>query len=278
MLNFNSKPARKERLRKLKNELGGEAMRALSDCYQEAEVQHPSDELLERLEHLISEVLREAGRTKKLRTGWQRCQAADKVDRGLRLCARIKDLLKRAERNVPVRPLAEISRFMEGAGEEAASARVLLQQYLAVRRGVRAPKVNWAELAPLLLKYRNRPRSQRRMGVLETRAQDAAAGPEKITTYAVFLELVWEDYEWVRCHQKGVLRLAEWVANLEEPELVDLVPCLLESAFWKTAEVRGRICGMQEKVKKERARLWTAKSREKKKEKMPYSPKEPPPL
>ena len=191
-----------KRLREIKS-----ILRKLGGCCQQHKFQWPDKTDLERLDLLVSELVRWIRKRPQL-PRWKWYKAVDDHWH-LRLWQTIENLVERAARNTPPRPLEKYNRKLSD-DSLVEMTKKFLDRYAEVIRGRNAASVAWEEFDELFAKVTGKCISRR---IPLTSAKDV--------TYRLFLELFCADRQWTTKQWKGACDLTFWVARkLQYPQML----------------------------------------------------------
>jgi hypothetical protein len=190
-------------------------LRRLGTCCRGAQFRWPEKRDLERLHILVTELPR---RTRKPPTLplWKAYKAADNYW-NLGLWQTLSDLVERAARDAPPRPLEDYDKALTKKSLSEVAAK-LFQCYNEVSHGRDPASIEWEQFTDLFKSVRQPSVSSSvplRSGLGE------CGGKPTLVAYTVFLELFCSDTQWVRKHWRGAQVLTRWViAVLQNPKMV----------------------------------------------------------
>lgn len=194
-----------KRLSEIKN-----ILRRLQRCCwrRQDELLWPDENDLERLDVLVSELVRRI-RRRRLLPQWKRYKAVDDHWH-LRLCQTLSDLVDRAASNAPRRPLEDYDQALNSVSLGEAT-KTFFCYYDEVVSGHQDPsQIKWEQFDELFSSI---------TGKYISRAVPLTSA--KSVAYTVFLELFCADRLWVTKHWKGAWRLTLWVAtSLQHPQML----------------------------------------------------------
>ena len=232
--------AQQKRLSEIRN-----IARKLRQCCRQPEFRWPDENDLERLHVLVSELVRRI-RKRPLLPQWKRYKAVDDHWH-LRLWLTLSDLLDRAAKNTPQRPLEDYDQRLTTPALNEATKK-FFKCYSEVAKGQAPSQIKWEQFDELFSSVMGRTISRR---IPLTQA--------KSNTYLAFLELFCADQQWTRTHWKGAFALTHWIAtNLQHPQMLRKLTRFLIPAHYgsrlieRTEQLPQRFA--EEKRRAERAR------------------------
>ena len=221
----------KQRLAEIKR-----ILKKLGGCCRPRDFRWPIKADLERLDFAVLELLRQVRKRPPLPL-WKSYKAVDDHWH-LGLLQTLRELVDRAARHAPPRPLEEYDERLGKAALSDQSAK-LFQYFSEVARGRDPSSVRWEQFDELFKKVRRRAVSAT---VPLTSRLGECGGKPKLIAYTVFLELFCLDLQWVRKHWKGAQVLTRWViTSLQHPQMVRilhrfLIPTEIGILFVQDAE------------------------------------------
>lgn len=182
-------------------------IKTLSGCCRQQEFRWPDENDLERLHDLVSKLVRRIRKRPSL-PQWRRYKAVDDYWH-LRLWETLSDLVDRAAKNVPRRPIEEYNdRLTDERLSEAATK--FFDRYNEVLKGTDPAELGLEQLDEL---FSNITRKTISRSIPLTNAKSAA--------HVEFLKFFCADQQWARKHWKGAWRLTFWVAtSLQHPQML----------------------------------------------------------
>ena len=182
-------------------------IRQLRRYCREVSFQWPVRQDLNRLDDLVSELAGEIRKRPSLPL-WKNYKAVDDHWH-LKLWQTIEDLVERAARNTPPRPLEKYNLMLRN-DSLAELTKKFFEHYAVVMRGGDPSSVAWEQFDDLFKRViRN---NVSRSIPLTSRLGEVGGKPELIA-YTVFLELYCEDLSWIRRHWADVFNLSIWVSS-----------------------------------------------------------------
>jgi hypothetical protein len=233
-----------KRLREIRN-----ILRRLQRCCwpRQDELRWPDEKDLERLDLLVSELVRRIRKRPQL-PRWKWYKTVD-AHWHMGLWQTIEDLVERAARNTPPRPLEKYNRVLSN-GSLAEMTKKFLDRYAEVIHGLDPASIAWEEFDELFANV---------TGKCISRAIPLTSA--KSVTYTLLLELFCADRQWTIKHWKGACGLTFWVARkLQHPQMLRELNRFLISAdvgnriIEDTAQLPNRFCEETKKAKRARDR------------------------
>jgi hypothetical protein len=181
-------------------------IRQLRRCCRNVGFQWPVQQDLDRLDDLVSEL---AGKIRK-RLGlplWRNYKAVDDHWH-LKLWKTIEELVERAVRNTPPRPVEKYNRMLSN-DSLAELTKKFFGHYAEVIHGGDPSSVAWEQFDDL---FKQVTRSDVSRSVPLTSRLGEVGGAPELIAYTVFLEFYCDDSRWIKSHWAGVFNLSGWVS------------------------------------------------------------------
>ncbi len=226
---------RQARKPNLKAEVKAILTRLAKCCRSEGELLWPDKNYYARLNEAVEDLSRIARKGGDTKTLWNSYKVVDHHWPKLQLRKRIKDLVERANKNTPERPLVWFHRLgKQSTGEDAKRA----SEFVKLLSNIRSKKcevalVDWRRYETVFLRFRNSHLRPHQKAKARQQLCPKVNYPcdQRLMNYTVFLEIYCEDAEWCRKHFEGFHGLRDWVwFDLQDAELLRQLERMFESA------------------------------------------------